>query len=917
MTRLPRSVWLLLLSVALSGQLFALSGGINPLMPAEPIRPMNTPFPMPQPLRPVIPNRTFDIREFGAIEGGQALNTDALRRAITTAAQQGGGNVLIPEGRWLTGAIHLESNINLHLGEGAELLFSQNPKDYLPAVFSRHEDLECYKYSAFIYARGKTNIAITGPGTLNGQGKPWWEWKVSKQHAEALLNQMGQGGTPVEERVFDGSGGRELRPAFFQPVECSSVLVEGVTFLYGAFWTITPTYCKDVIVRNVHIVTEGEYGHTPNGDGINPSSSQNVLIENCVFDTGDDCIAIKAGRDNDGLRVNRPTENVVIRDCRGLRGHGGIVIGSETSGGVRNVQATDCTFKGTDRIVRIKTTRGRGGAVENLWFSRLTGEAIAREAIHINMLYTGTRLPAQPVSIATPSVRNVYYADISCTSGAGYAIELLGLPEQPVENVWFSRITASTAKGINLADVNGIRMSEVTLSTPSTPVITITDGADLRFDDIRTEGSVTVLADVSGSRSGNISIATSIPLTAGMLTIGSDVPPNAVTVGPVQRSRADSLPWSRRIAESFLRRHPGGVTYDSLSPDQKWNYEQGLMLVALLEYGRRSGERTYSDFVRANLELYVDSTGSIRTYKLADYNLDNIGPGKALLATYEATHEQKYRRAADSLIRQLHGQPRTNEGGFWHKKIYPYQMWLDGLFMAQPFLARYAVVFDSSAAFDDIADQFIWIDRHTYDQKTGLFYHAWDESRQQRWADPVTGRSPNFWGRAMGWYAMALVDVLDDFPAAHPRRAELVGIFQRLARGVASYQEQSSGLWFQVVDQAGRDGNYREASASLMFAYSFAKGAARGYLDGGYLDRARHAFRGVLDSLVTIDADGSVNLHGTCRGAGLGGNPYRDGSFEYYVGEPRRTNDLKGYGPFLRAAIELERSGQASEKGKL
>lgn len=474
---------------------------------------------------------------------------------------------------------------------------------------------------------------------------------------------------------------------------------------------------------------------------------------------------------------------------------------------------------------------------------------------------------------------------------------------------------AATAMGFNLADVNGVRMKDIELSIPSNPVIRITDGANLRFDDLRLQNGVTMLADVSGAGSSNIAISTTIPVTAGMLKMGFDVPPNAVTIAQARPSSTAPLPWSRRIADSFIRRHPGGVTYDSLSPDQKWNYEQGLMLIALLEQSRLSGEQKYADFVRANLDLYVDSLGSIRTYNLTDYNIDNIGPGKALLAAYEGTREPKYRRAVDSLLRQLHGQPRTNEGGFWHKKIYPFQMWLDGLFMAQPFLARYAVMFDSSAAFDDIANQFALIDRHTYDEKTGLFYHAWDESRQQRWSDPATGRSPNFWGRAMGWFAMALVDVLDDFPPAHPRRPELVDSFRRLARGVASCQEESSGLWFQVVDQAGREGNYREASASLMFAYSFAKGASRGYLDREYLGRARRAFRGVLDSLVTLDPDGSVNLHGTCRGAGLGGTPYRDGSFEYYVSEPRRTNDMKGVGPFLRAAIELERSGAAIEKG--
>jgi unsaturated rhamnogalacturonyl hydrolase len=485
-------------------------------------------------------------------------------------------------------------------------------------------------------------------------------------------------------------------------------------------------------------------------------------------------------------------------------------------------------------------------------------------------------------------------------------VELLGLPERPIENITFTRIAAATARGVHMADSRAIRMDGLSLPTAASPVLRIVDGADLRFENLRTSGLPETLAVVSGRRSAGIRIGARMPEGAARVALGPDVPGGAVTVEPP--GVPDTLLWSRLIAESFLRRHPGGVTYDSLSPDQRWNYEQGLMLVALLEYWQHSGDRRFFDFVRANLDLYVDSAGSIRTYRMADYNLDNIGPGKALLAAHEWTGLPEYRRAADTLLAQLKGQPRTNEGGFWHKQIYPYQMWLDGLFMAQPFLARHAVMFDSARAFSDIADQFIRIDRHSYDSTSGLFYHGWDESKQQRWADPVTGRSPNFWGRAIGWYAMALVDVLDDFPPERPARSELIGILRRLARGVAAYQDSTSGLWFQVVDQPGRSGNYREASASLMFAYTFAKGAARGYLGAEYLDRARRAFRGALDSLVTVDADGMVDLHGTCRGAGLGGNPYRDGSFEYYVSEPRRMNDMKGVGPFLRAAIELERS---------
>jgi unsaturated rhamnogalacturonyl hydrolase len=381
-----------------------------------------------------------------------------------------------------------------------------------------------------------------------------------------------------------------------------------------------------------------------------------------------------------------------------------------------------------------------------------------------------------------------------------------------------------------------------------------------------------------------------------------------------QNQVTDSL-WSTRIARSFLLRHPNAVTYDSGSPDRKWNYEQGLMLVALLEQWRHSGDGRYFEFVEKNLDQYVDSTGRIATYRLTDYNLDNIGPGRALLAVYKKTKQEKYLAAADTLKRQLEEQPRTEEGGFWHKKIYPYQMWLDGLFMAQPFAAWYAAMFKQPEAFDDIANQFIWVARHTYDPDTGLYYHAWDESKQQQWADPETGHSPNFWARAMGWYAMALVDVLDFFPRSHPKRETLVEILRTLARGVARFQDSSSGLWYQVVDQGERKGNYLEASASCMFAYALAKGVNLGCLDRSYFAVAERAFQGIIDSLVTVDQNGYIDLHRTCRGAGLGGKPYRDGSFEYYVSEPTRTNDMKGIGPFLLAAIELERGRASTETG--
>ncbi len=369
-------------------------------------------------------------------------------------------------------------------------------------------------------------------------------------------------------------------------------------------------------------------------------------------------------------------------------------------------------------------------------------------------------------------------------------------------------------------------------------------------------------------------------------------------------------PWSVRIARSFIVRHPGAVTYDSATPDRKWNYEQGLMLQSFLRMGEKTGDPEYFEFVRSNIDQYVNEHGVIRTYDLSAYNLDNIAPGRALLALYRQTGEPKYRAAADSLRRQLRGQPRTREGGFWHKKIYPYQMWLDGLFMAEPFYAAYAAQFNEPGAFDDIVNQFVWIEKHTRDPATGLLYHAWDASRQQNWSDPVTGRSPNFWSRAMGWYAMALVDVLDLLPPDHPGRKQLLRILHNLADALWRVRDPRTSLWYQVTDRPGIPGNYLEASGSAMFAYAYARGANKGYLPKKYSARARDVFRGILQNLVTVGADGLVNLHQTCRGAGLGGVPYRDGSLAYYLGEPRRTNDMKGYGPFLLAAIELERPTQ-------
>ena len=501
------------------------------LVQLEPIAPIAAPFAMPAMNRPAIPQRSLNIQDFGAVAGGEVKNTKAIQSAIDSVVRSGGGSVVIPEGRWLTGAIRLGNKTDLHIEEGAELLFSQDTADYLPVVFSRHEDVECYKYSAFVYANGATDISITGKGTLNGQGKPWWSYKKENARSEKLLFEMAAKGVPVEERIFDGKDGRALRPAFFQPMNCTNVLVEGVTFLYGGFWTVTPTYCENVIVRNIRVKTIGDYGHVPNGDGVNPSSCRNVLIENCDLDTGDDCIAIKAGRDSDGLKVNRPTENVVIRNVRGLNGHGGIVIGSETSGSVRNVYAQNCSFEGTDRLIRIKSARGRGGVIENLWFSDIQGKNILDEAIHINMLYTGTRLPEKPVSRETPAVRNVHYKNVTSTGGKGYGIELIGLPEMPVEKIVFDNVSVGGVKGARLADVRDIRFTGSKIQSNEAPAVAIENGAAVAFDSVTFSATSSRMIDVSGGASSAITLRkTNISALEGAVLLQRDVPAGAVSI---------------------------------------------------------------------------------------------------------------------------------------------------------------------------------------------------------------------------------------------------------------------------------------------------------------------------------------------------------------------------------------------------
>lgn len=359
-----------------------------------------------------------------------------------------------------------------------------------------------------------------------------------------------------------------------------------------------------------------------------------------------------------------------------------------------------------------------------------------------------------------------------------------------------------------------------------------------------------------------------------------------------------------RMADSEIKRNPEGWTID-FNEKPKWEYTHGLIMSSMQAVWKASGERRYFDYTRRFADFMVDSTGTILTYKKSDFNIDRVNGGKFLINLYNETGDPKYKLAIDQLRDQMREHPRNSEGGFWHKKVYPHQMWLDGLYMGSPFLAQYAATFDEPALFDDVANQLLTMDKYGYSAETGLYHHAYDESKSQKWADPATGLSTNYWGRSMGWFAMALVDVLDFLPADHPKRGEIIAVAQKLANGIARYQTPE-GVWYQVVDQGSREGNYLEASASSMFAYFLLKGAANGYLTDTDKDNGVRAYEGMLQEFVKEEADGSLSLTNICGVAGLGGNPYRDGSYEYYIGEEIRVNDPKGVGPFILASLQYE-----------
>jgi unsaturated rhamnogalacturonyl hydrolase len=846
---------------------------------------------------------TVSIIRFGAIPDGRNINTIAINTAINFMSAKGGGVVMIPSGAWMTGPIVLKSNVNLYLSKGALVIFTPDFTQY-PLVVSSFEGSAAARCQAPITAESEENIAITGAGIMNGNGLYWrpikkeklteseWKnhlqnfggaltedkktWYPSKAAVEAAKNKD-IGKLVNGKKLVDFEGIKDfLRPNMVRISNCKRVLIEGITLENSPAWTTHIVTSTHVTVRNLKI--KNPWWGT-NTDAIDLESTSNVLIENCVFDTGDDGITIKSGRDEEGRKRGIPTQNVIVKNVTVYRAHGGFVVGSEMSGGVKNIYVSDCSFIGSDIGLRFKTVRGRGGLVENIYVNNIIMKDIVGEAILFDMYYAAVDpikingaptaepvIEKFPVTASTPQFQNFYFDHIVC-DGASKAVFIRGLPEMNIKNVQISHLNMTVKQGIELQDANNVSIKSSTiLTTTNKPILTSVRSSNINID--------------------TISLKKTHPTTSKWFEKMSAV---AMQLWP----------------DSFSVK-PGGKA--------RWAYDQGVILKGIEGAWKLTGDATYINYIQHSMDYYVQEDGSILDYKGTDFNLDHLNNGKLLLTLYQITGKEKYKKAIQLLKNQLDHQPKNEEGGYWHKKIYPNQMWLDGLYMGSAFYAQYASVMNDTAAFSLIAHQFVLAEKHARNPTTGLLYHAWDQSKQQSWANPNTGLSSYVWGRAMGWYGVALVDALEYFPLHHPARIQLIEILKRYVEAVVGVQDAQTGVWLDILDVPKAEKNYYEASASSMFVTVLYKAVRLGYVDEKYLTAAHKGYDGIVKKFVK-EEEGQVSFHGTVSVSGLGGNPYRDGSLQYYFSELVVVNDPKGMGAFIQASVEAE-SASISKIGK-
>ena len=817
--------------------------------------------------QPKIAKRTVVITKFGAkTTASAAQNQQAIHRAIAYLAKQGGGKVVVPAGNWQTGALRLASGIELVVSKDALLQFVFDRSLY-PLVKTSWEGMMCWNYSPCIYSYGADDVVVSGEGTIDGGGsnETWWPMcgkqvfgyvkGVTKEAqvsgSRRRLQQLAEDDVPWDERRF-GSG-QGLRPQLINFVKGNRVCVSGVTLLHSPFWVIHPLLCKNVTVDGVKIWNEG-----PNGDGCDPEACENVLIQNTHFHTGDDCIAIKSGRNNDGRMWNKPSRNIIIRNCVMEDGHGGIVIGSEISGGCKNVYAEDCTMDSPhlDRVLRIKTNNCRGGRIENINMRRVKVGQCKEAVVKINLDYE----PEEPCYRGfEPEVRDVNIEDVTCRKSA-YGVLIVG--RDSVENVSDIRLKDCVFNGIGRENVR------ITGKT-----------RNVKFDNVMMNGSLVLASE--------------------------------------DRPYKSMAQW---MTYSEMKRTPKSYLLDFASKP-RWNYAVGIELEGLLDTYRVHGDDSILNYLHTYRQKMIDERGDVVGYDYNAFNLDNVRPAKFILRMQQYGARKGEKIALKTFMKQLLNQPRTREGVFWHKAIYANQVWLDGIFMGLPFYCDYAVKNCSPRKarriLDDAVNQMMQTDRRTYDEKTGLWKHAWDETHRQFWANPLTGQSRHTWARALGWYVMAMTECLDVMPDDYPRKAEVVALLQKVMKAVVQYQDKKSGVWYDVLDVESPK-NYLESTASCMFAYVLLKGSRMGWLDTDFNEAGKRAYEGILKRFIRVNEDRTISLTDCCSVSGLGPgkgpfvpagkeNYKRDGSFDYYMSEPIRDNDAKGIGPFIWASLEMER----------
>jgi len=812
--------------------------------------------------QPVFGEKVYDITKYGAsLKATPVANQKAINKAIQVCSRAGGGKVKVPAGVWNTGPITLLSKVNLVVEEGATLLFAFDTSLY-PIVKTRWEGMDCMNYQPCIYADQATDIAITGKGTIDGNGnnETWWKmcgsprfgWNESVTESQKvgrpLLFKYAEEGKPIEERNMKGLG---MRPQLININNSQNILIQDVTLLRSPFWVIHPVLSKNITVKDVKVFNDG-----PNGDGCDPESCENVLIEGCNFHTGDDCIAIKSGRNADGRKWNIPSKNIIVRNCVMADGHGGVVIGSEITGGCNNVFVENCEMDSPnlDRVLRIKSNSCRGGVTENVYMRNVKVGQCKEAVLRINLNYDPKETAPRGFN---PTVRNVYMENVTCQKSK-YGILLNGLED---------------ADNIYNINVKNCQFTGVT----DKPLHRTGKSHDLHFDNLFINGSLVTLDK------------------------------------PYKH-------FSEWLVASEMKRVPQSYMLD-FSKKPKWSYVMGIEMESMLDTYLTYKNEDIINYLKEYPAKMIDEKGNITGYAYKDFNLDNVRTARFILRMYNMFPTKKDLKALKTLFKQLENQPRTNEGVYWHKAIYANQVWLDGIYMGLPFYTMAAPQLKGEKKalkyYNDAVDQITKTDFRTYDAKTELWKHAWDETHTAFWANSETGQSKHTWARALGWYVMAMTEVLDVLPENYERRGEIIELLNKAITSIVKYQDKKTGVWYDVMDVKS-DKNYLESTASSMFAYVMLKGLRKGYIDSKFKDAAIKAYEGIIKEFIRVDADKTISLTHCCSVSGLGPapGPYvtkpnfkRDGSFEYYMSEPIRDNDAKGVGPFVWASLEMERLG--------